>query len=90
MELAEGGSLLERLDREGPLPLAEAASSGLQLLSALAAAHAEGIVHRDVKPHDVLLDRAGRAGWARARASQASTSQPAACISRLTGCSCLP
>lgn len=61
MDLAEGGSLLERLEREGSLPVPEVAAYGVQLLSALAAAHAQGMVHRDVKPHNVLLDGAGRA-----------------------------
>ncbi|WP_406355874.1 serine/threonine protein kinase [Streptomyces sp. NBC_01635] len=53
-ELVRGESLHELLDR-GPLPPAEAARIGLAVLGALRAAHAVGIVHRDVKPANILL-----------------------------------
>ncbi|MEU0114106.1 serine/threonine-protein kinase [Streptomyces bobili] len=59
MELVEGGSLQNRLDR-GPLTPTEAARLGRDLLSALRAAHAVGIEHRDVKPANVLLRPDGR------------------------------
>ncbi|MFF3200954.1 serine/threonine-protein kinase [Streptomyces sp. NPDC002962] len=59
MELVEGGSLQDRLDR-GVLTPAEAASLGREVLSALRAAHAVGIEHRDVKPANVLLRPDGR------------------------------
>jgi serine/threonine-protein kinase len=49
-------SLQERLDREGPLGLHEILRIGVQTAAGLAAAHAQGLVHRDVKPANILLE----------------------------------
>lgn len=59
MEYCEAGSLADRLRRHGPLPLDEVLRTGVKLAAALAAAHEAGIVHRDVKPQNVLLSRFG-------------------------------
>lgn len=59
MELVAGSSLQDRL-AEGPMDPAEAAELGRGILSALNAAHASGIQHRDVKPANVLLRTDGR------------------------------
>ncbi|GGW48976.1 protein kinase [Streptomyces lucensis JCM 4490] len=60
MELVHGPSLADRLEAEGPLPPARAAHIGAEVLSALRGAHAAGVLHRDVKPANVLLAEDGR------------------------------
>ncbi|MBI3466633.1 MAG: serine/threonine protein kinase [Planctomycetes bacterium] len=56
MEYVAGGSLADRLQRKGQLSHGEVVRLGLAVASALAAAHAKGIIHRDVKPGNVLWD----------------------------------
>jgi serine/threonine-protein kinase len=54
MELLEGTELKDRM-QAGPMPLDEALDIAAQVASALAAAHARGVVHRDVKPGNIML-----------------------------------
>lgn len=61
MEYVDGESLAARLTREGRLSLDQAASIGRDVCQALAAAHAAHIIHRDVKPANIMIDRSGRA-----------------------------
>lgn len=73
MAYVEGVSLEERIEREGQLPVEESVRIVAELASGLDALHAEGLVHRDVKPSNVMLDRNGTAvltdfGLARGRA----------------------
>lgn len=61
MELLPGGSLGDRLHARGPLDWKEVASLGVKLGGALESAHRAGVLHRDVKPENVLLSRFGDA-----------------------------
>ncbi len=56
MPLIANGSLQHRIDRDGPLSLEDTLRIGLQIAEALAAAHASGVIHRDVKPANILLE----------------------------------
>ncbi|MFF4898792.1 serine/threonine-protein kinase [Streptomyces sp. NPDC001068] len=60
MELIRGVSLADVLESEGPMSPQRAAGVGAEVLSALRAAHAAGVLHRDVKPGNVLLSNDGR------------------------------
>ncbi len=56
MQYVAGLSLQQRIDKDGPLELADILRIGMQTASGLAAAHGHGIVHRDIKPANILLE----------------------------------
>jgi serine/threonine-protein kinase len=75
MEYLDGRSLKELVVARGPLPIGDAIDATRQVLSALRFAHRKGVVHRDIKPHNVMADADGRLkvtdfGIARAGVSQ--------------------
>src|ERR671925_1127473 len=73
MEVIEGRSLKELILTRGPLPVNQAITYTLEMLEALRFAHRHGIIHRDVKPHNILIGERLKVtdfGIARAGASQ--------------------
>ena len=60
MRCVDGPSLRHILDKQGRLPIADAARIARQVAAALGYAHRQGVVHRDVKPDNILLDADGR------------------------------
>jgi Protein kinase domain len=77
-ELVEGETLADRLGRDGPVPPAEAIAVAVDIARALAAAHERGLIHRDIKPGNVMVLPDGRVkvvdfGIARAAGSDTLT-----------------
>jgi hypothetical protein len=77
-ELVEGETLADRLRRDGPMPQAEAVAVAVDIARALSAAHERGLIHRDIKPGNVMLLPDGRVkvvdfGIARAAGSDTLT-----------------
>jgi serine/threonine-protein kinase len=61
LEYVEGETLKDRIRRMGRLPVDEAIAYSIEIARALQCAHARGIVHRDIKPQNVLIDEEGSA-----------------------------
>jgi eukaryotic-like serine/threonine-protein kinase len=78
MEYLPGGTLKDRIMRKGALPARTAAAVALQIAEALQCAHERGVVHRDIKPHNILITESGDVkvtdfGIARAASSSTMT-----------------
>ncbi|MBE7026391.1 MAG: Stk1 family PASTA domain-containing Ser/Thr kinase [Ruminococcaceae bacterium] len=76
MELAEGITLKEYIAKNGPLEWREAAAFAAQICSGLECAHKKGIIHRDIKPHNIIVTKNGVAkvtDFGIARAATSST-----------------
>ena len=76
MEHLAGETLAERLEK-GPLPLEQALTVATEIADALAAAHRQGVIHRDLKPGNVMLTKSGRQA-ARLRPGEADGARRAA------------
>ncbi|MCX7683445.1 MAG: serine/threonine protein kinase, partial [Anaerolineae bacterium] len=61
MDFVEGESLMQRIARQGAQPEGEVLVWAAQLLDALAYCHSRGVIHRDVKPHNIIITPQGRA-----------------------------
>jgi RNA polymerase sigma factor (TIGR02999 family) len=59
MQWIDGSTLATTIDEQAPLPTERVAFLGTRLASALEAAHGHGVLHRDIKPHNILLDKTG-------------------------------
>jgi serine/threonine protein kinase len=59
MEFAEGGSVIDWVEKNGPMPPRMAGEVALALCAGIQAAHEEGVIHRDIKPQNLLVDRNG-------------------------------
>jgi serine/threonine-protein kinase len=83
MEYVPGGTLKEQIERRGPFGTSETAAVGAQIADALGAAHERGMVHRDIKPQNVLVSASGDlkvTDFGIARAASAVTSSASGAI----------
>src|SRR5215204_2242895 len=83
MEYVPGGTLKEQIERRGPFGASETAAVGAQITDAIGAAHERGVIHRDIKPQNVLVTASGNlkvTDFGIARAASAVTSSASGAI----------
>src|SRR5919107_1291094 len=83
MEYVPGGTLKEQIERRGPFGARETAAVGAQITDAIGAAHERGMIHRDIKPQNVLVTASGDlkvTDFGIARAASAVTSSASGAI----------
>jgi serine/threonine-protein kinase len=83
MEYVPGGTLKEQIERRGPFGASETAAVGAQITDAIGAAHERGVIHRDIKPQNVLVTASGDlkvTDFGIARAASAVTSSASSAI----------
>src|SRR5215217_1427315 len=83
MEYVPGGTLKEQIERRGPFGASETAAVGVQITDAIGAAHERGVIHRDIKPQNVLVTASGDlkvTDFGIARAASAVTSSASSAI----------
>jgi serine/threonine-protein kinase len=88
MEYVPGGTLQEQIGRRGPFGDRETAAVGAQIADALGAAHERGVIHRDIKPQNVLLTASGDlkvTDFGIARAASAVTNSATGAVFGTTG-----
>lgn len=90
MELCEEGSLADRMRLRGPLPPDEVVLVGHRLAEALDAAHQAGVLHRDVKPENVLVTRSGEPALADFGIAVVAEHRPAAFTQAFSICHAAP
>src|ERR687889_2103529 len=83
MEYVPGGTLKEQIERRGPFGASETAAVGAQITDAIGAAHERGVIHRDIKPQNVLVTASGDlkvTDFGIARAASAVTSSASSTV----------
>jgi serine/threonine protein kinase len=89
MELVPGETLATRLEHSGPLAIDDAIRVGVEVAEGLAEAHSHGVIHRDLKPHNVMTAGGWRSARIRKVCAACGRSRPRAAALEATNCTAL-